>query len=381
MKRLSAVRTAAAILLAGLALAACAQPAAAPAQAGGEADTRPAVTLTDEVGRAVELRLPVQRAAIGLGGGNYTAENIRAIGAGDRIVAVPGPIIQSEFNKGYWTGLDTLPVTGIQSAGSLNYEEIIKARPEVLITAVNSPYQEASEKLAPFGIKVFVLTSWDPELFVQSVTRLGEIFGTQDRTRVFLDYYDEIVATLEKRTAGVATKKVYFENAGPGGANVTAVPGSGWHNSIVLAGGENIFGDITWDDKHQGTIHQTPIDPADILARNPDLVVSVNAVAQRSDTYLAGDHAEFVAVVDALQARPGWNGLTAVRDGRVAAVSGFYYQAAAKTVGALWVAKLLHPTEFADVDPDAYFRRWVEEFQGATYRDAAEYRAVAADLP
>ncbi|MDT9595019.1 ABC transporter substrate-binding protein [Nocardioides zeae] len=331
-------------------------------------DGRSFQTVVDELGREVRVPDPVQSVAIGYN--HYNIELVRGVGAGDRIVGVAGDgVDDTPGNEEYWSsvpGADTI----VGRAAEFNYDAVVAADPELFITLSNSPYEEAVEKLEPFGIPVLVVTAWEPALFEQNVELLGEVFGTEERAADFSGLYTEINDLLSERLEGVEPRSVYFENGEP---NVTGVPGSGWHDIIELAGGENIFADIDFSSGNfEGTVHQTPVDPADVLARDPDLVIR-NGLDGTAAGYEPWPAADVAALADELAARPGWSDLTAVRNGDVYVANNFWTSALAKGIGALGLAKRLHPDLFADVDTEEYFRQWVEDFQETPYLPEEDY--------
>lgn len=331
-------------------------------------DGRSFQTVTDELGREVRVPDPVQTVAIGYN--HYNIELIRGVGAGDRIVGVAGDgVDDAPGNEEYWAsvpGADTI----VGRAAEFNYDAVVAAEPELFVTLSNSPYEEAIEKLEPFGIPVLVVTAWEPSLFESNVELLGQVFGTEDRAAEFSGLYTEINDLLAERLEGVETRDLYFENGEP---NVTGVPGSGWNDIIELAGGRNIFEDIDFESGNfEGTVHQTPVDPADVLARDPDLVLR-NGLDGTVAGYEPWPEADVAAVAEGIAARPGWSELTAVQNGDVFVANNFWTSALAKGIGALGLAKRLHPELFADVDTEEYFRRWVEDFQETPYLPEADY--------
>ena len=358
----------AALTVAVLALAGC-STATAEADSPTDAATRTTAsdgreirTFTDETGREVEIAVPVKTVAVGYNW--YDVEIIRGVGAGDRIVGVSAEGVEdTPGNKPYWAsvpGTDTI----ISRAAEFNYDEIIAAGPELFVTLSNSPYEEAATKLEPFGIPVLVVTAWEPTLFQQNVELLGEVFGTQERAQELSDFYGEIHGLLDERLADLPDedrKVVYFEN---GVANTTGVPGSGWHDIIELAGGTNAFGDIDFasDPNREGTVHTTPVDPADVLARQPDLVLR-HGIDGQSPGYEPWPQEAQAQLAAELAARPGWSELPAVQNGDVYVANNFWTSSLAKAIGALGLATWLHPDRFEDVDVDEYFTRWVEDFQ------------------
>ena len=367
------VRILAVLLVALAALSACSSggsastpsPVAAASDASGDPTQPHTVTVTDELGRQVEITVPVTSVVVGYNW--YNIELLRGIGVADRVVGVSAEgVSDTPGNAPYWASVPGVS-TIVSKNAEFNYDAITAANPDLFITLSNSPYQEATEKLAPFGIPVLVVTAWDPKLFVQNVNLLGQIFGTEDRAKELSDFYTEITSLLSTRLAGLTDAdrpSVYFENGQP---FLTGVPGSGWNDMILQAGGKNLFGDIDFAaEGRQGTVHQTPVDPADVLARDPDFILRHGI-----DGYTAGYEPFPTTAVQGLAAellaRPGWADLNAVKNGNVFIANNFFTSALAKELGALFLAKYLHPDTFTDVDLDAYFRRWVEDFQQTPY--------------
>lgn len=354
-------------------LAACAPAGAETGPTGsGGATSEPTLTaITDEVGRQVEVEIPVQRVATAQ---QYPAEFVRAVGAGDRLVGVDRTTVAPEYD-GYWPGVQTDTFTG-ETQEQLNYDAIVALDPDVLLLNSNGAYEEAATKLEPFGIKVIVATAWDPEKFVANITLLGQLFGTETQATKILDTYQKYADLLTERLKGVEPKTVYFENTEP---DTTAVPGSGWDGIITAGGGKNIFGDIVFGEgEHtQGNVHQTPVDPAEVVARDPQYVIRIG-VDGVTFGYVPPSRDALVKLHDELVARPGWSNLAAVKDDHVIVLNAFPLNGAAKQVGALFVAKWLHPELFEDLDPDQALREWVEVFQGAPFVPSEQYVQVGS---
>ncbi|WP_262423848.1 hypothetical protein [Brachybacterium sp. Z12] len=81
----------------------------------------------------------------------------------------------------------------------------------------------------------------------------------------------------------------------------------------------------------------------------------------------------FDALREGLEARPGWGGLDALADGRVAIANGWATSALGKSIGAVYLAAWLHPEQMDGVKPDDYLTRWVTEFQDTELSDVADY--------
>ena len=130
-------------------------------------------TVTDSVGRSVEIPDPVTKAVVA---NAYNTEIINAIDALDCVIGVDYNIYQ---DKESWKNRFTEDMVIGKSQKDLNYEKIIELNPEVLILTGNGTYEEAEKQLEPFGIKVIVCDAYYTNQFEESCDLLGEIFGTE----------------------------------------------------------------------------------------------------------------------------------------------------------------------------------------------------------
>src|SRR5690606_8264737 len=166
---------------------------------------------------------------------------------------------------------------------------------------------------------------------------------------------------LAERTKGVEPVKVYFE---ADRENVTVLKGSGWHDMIAAAGGKSLFGDIDVGSlpASNRNVNIFTVEPEDIATANQDVVLRLTPAVLAA---VPLDKAKIL--VAELKARPALADSNAVKNGKVYLMSYYVAGGVSKMLGALQLAKWLHPDRFADVDPDAVMREWIEAWQGAKY--------------
>ena len=317
----------------------------------GQADATEQLTIVDDQDREVVLPGPAQTAVVV---NSYSNEFVRAIGAGDRVVGVDR------------ASLDRLPYLDLsedqviaEGLDQLNYEAIAEMRPDVVILPRNAVWQEALEQLSAFDIPVVIATAWDTEVVDATLTLLGQVFGVEDGAQAVLDFRAEIAELLEERLVDVEPVPMYFETVEP---YLTTLPGSGFHAMIEAAGGTNIFDDASGGDAQE----ELTVDPTEVVLRDPQFVMhEFEPSAEPAD--------RFDALREGLEARPGWGGLDALADGRVAIANGWATSALGKSIGAVYLAAWLHPEQMDGVEPDDYLTRWVTEFQDTELSDAADY--------
>lgn len=341
------------LLASALTLAACGQVDVADAAAPDESGTTDAgaaesgeIVVIDDQAREVTIQGPVERAVVTL---SYNNEFVQAIGAGDRVVGVDRGTVQ----RAPYLGLGEDDIVG-ESIGELNYEAIVALDPDVAIIPRNGAWQEAAERLEEFDIPVAVITSWDVDVFDETIDLLGQIFAEPEGAQAVHDFHEEIVTTVTERVEGTEPVPVYWETDQP---YITALPGSGFDQVITGAGGTNVFGDIDGGDAQ----HEITVDPAAVVERDPAVIVHEQPPS--AEPYGEDEVAEIVA---GIPARPGWAGISAVQDGEVYVTNGWATSGLSKAIGTIYLASWLHPEQFADIDPADYLERWATEFQGVT---------------
>ena len=320
------------------------QEAVAP-QEENAARAEETTVFVDDIGREIELALPVTRACVA---NRYNNELIRAVGAGDCVVGVD---IYTSQDAVYWPRFGEEETFG---KDEYDYEKIISLDPQVLVVPKNGVIEESIEKLEPFGIQVAVITGWDNSDVPKQIRLCGQLFGKEAEAEELVRFYQEPVDYINRQLEQVQERKtVYWEY---GGDYTTCIPGTsndGWHNMIRMAGGENIFGDASLAGKD--------IDPEQILEADPDLIVKIYAgeVVGNSGVFTAPPQEEFAAKAQVMLERPGWKDLTAVKEGNFYLNTAFMSGGLGKMVGAAYMAKWLYPDLMTELDPDQIFEEWM----------------------
>lgn len=325
-----------------------------------DSQTETTITLTDNVGRVVELPFPVEKAVVAL---RYNNELIRACGAIDQVIAAD---MNTAQDRAYWENFDPENTIG-KSQKALNYEKIIELNPQVLILPGNGTYEEAEEKLGPFGIKVFVISGYDTNDFENQIDNIGAMFDKKDEANQFKAYYNDTLGYIATQLEGVEKKTVYWESTKD---YKTSFPGNYYYNMIVASGGENIFSDAP-----EGQSDAT-ITPEDVVLRNPDFIfkhITPNDALKGTGVYVAPSLEQRKQTIADVKTRPGWDEITAVKNDDVYLMSQFGHGGASKMIGAVYMAKWMYPDELKDLDPDAIFKEWLEDYQGFEFIDGHFY--------
>ncbi|MDR2461149.1 MAG: ABC transporter substrate-binding protein [Deltaproteobacteria bacterium] len=317
--------------------------------------------VVDSIGRQVTLPKPVTRAVIANG---YNLELVNAIGAIDTIVGVDYITFGDIDAYGRYFSEDS--IIGMD-ASELNYEKIIELNPQVLILTGNGTWQDAEEKLAPFGIKVLVLNAYYTSEFRENWALAGKVFGKEIEASEYIDYFDEKLAYIQEQLKDVPKKTLYYEYKHMGN---TTIPGDYFYNMVIYAGAQNIFDDAI----------NVEIDPEIVVLRNPEYIVRVGT-DNLSGRYVPPTLEEFQRRKDEIIRRPGWDEIQAVKNDRILLLSHYTQGAASKLVGTMYIAKFLYPEHLPDLNPEEVFKTWLERFQKFPYIKGHTVPAFPLDNP
>jgi iron complex transport system substrate-binding protein len=296
------------MLLAALTLAACAPAVPSKGEAG--------IAITDGLGREVQLESAAQR-VVSLAPSN--TEILFALGAGDKVVG------RDEVSD-YPAEALALPTVGGWSGFSA--EAIVALKPDLVLAAeINTP--ELVAELESLGLTVYYLSNPKTleELYV-NIEIVATLTG-RDATKL-TDSLKARVAAVDEKIAPLSyAPSVFYEvdatdpskpySIGPGTFINLLITRAGGMNAVELAG-------IT-DPYPQISLEQLVIAPPDIIILGDSMW---------------GTTAESVA------ARPGWDTLKAVVDGKVFAFDDNLVSRPGPRLidGLEALARLLHPEVF-----------------------------------
>lgn len=246
----------------------------------------------DALGRRVIVPARPAR-IISLTPGN--TEILFAIGAGERIVGVTAWCNTPEAAR-------ALPKIGGFAATTVNLEAIVALRPD-LVVAGDEAHRLVVETLAGLGVPALAVKVRDFAGLFALMRQLGVVTGEEAGAERVVRGLEERVAAVAARTGAIPPERrprVYWEVFDA--PLMTAGRGSMLGQLIELAGGRNLFADLSEEYLQIGT--------ESVVTRDPEVILGADMAATGAG----------VLTVEALRARPGWAGLTAVRTGRVVAL-------------------------------------------------------------
>ena len=255
-----------------------AEPAEEPAEESA------AVTLTDMTGREITLDEPATR-IVALTPSD--CEILYALGAGDLLVG---------RGKSCDYPAEVTEIPAVESGSDTNLEQIVELQPQVLLMSTMSQTDEQVQQLEAAGVHVVVSDAQDIEGVYTAIHMIGELVGKQDEAASVVESmqktFDEI-----KANAGDGSKTVYFEVSPLQYGLWTAGTGTFMDEIANMMGLKNCFADVTgWSE----------ISEEQVLERNPDYIVTISMY------YGEGPTPE-----EEILARPGWENVTAVKNGKI----------------------------------------------------------------
>lgn len=242
--------------------------------------TKAVVTLTDDAGRTVQIVEEPQR-IISLAPSN--TELLFALGLGPRVVGV------SDYTT-YPSEAAELPSVG---GMPLNFEKIVSLEPD-LILAAGITTQDDLAKLEELKQPVLVLNPTDIEEILSNLLLVGKATATEAKAEeIVAQMREEWEAILEKTKELKERPRVFVELDE---TLYTVAPGSFIDPLIAMAGGVNIAADVVDNPYPQFSAEE-------VIKRDPQIIVLADAA--------------YGITPESVKARPGWNVITAVKEGTI----------------------------------------------------------------
>jgi iron complex transport system substrate-binding protein len=245
--------------------------------------------LTDDAGRVVTLEADPAR-IVSLAPSN--TEIVCALGACEQIVGV------NDFRDGLpeevLAELEDVP--DVASFTGVDHEAVVAAEPDLVLAAGNELTASADiDALAELGLPVLVLYPESLQEVYADIRLVGEALDERQAAEQLVTSMTDDVRDVQTRVEGRPAPRTFYEVGLFEGQIYTAGEDSFLAALIELAGGEPITGDAA----------TTAISAEELVAADPEVI-------------LLGDAAyDSTITPEAVAARPGWEGMTAVAEGRV----------------------------------------------------------------
>ncbi len=317
-----------------------------------------AKTVHDFSGQTVTLTRPIHRAVVM---NAETAETMRSLGYDNSAVVGVGKYILEDpvFFPEY---------VGMPNVGSIwspDYEQIISLSPDAVFIYADfmdtkgDEIQETIQSMNP-NIHVLRYDLFEPDTYAEEVGLFAEAIDREEEGTDFATFYTRQMGTVTDRVATIPEDErvpVYFENADD---YKSCAEGSGYHDKITLAGGKNIF--------ENATPSYPVVNPESVLFGNPTVVLKLQGSGKLDfGGYGDDDSSKTIEVYESLLERPGWNTITAVKDGRVHIIDSDIFGGPKHFIGILYLATWFYPDVFADVNPEEIHQEYLTTYQHSSY--------------
>jgi iron complex transport system substrate-binding protein len=308
------------------------------------------LTLVDSADRIVTVKKPIKRMVTATS--NFV-EAMRSLKQDkDTIVGVTEHVLEDEAFFPEFSDYASI------GTWHFDIEKVLSLYPDVVL--LYASYQkDEREKLEDAGTTVLCFDLYRPgDTYVEEMEKLGYLLDKEEEAKKFTEFYEGHLNTVEEQVKDIPKDerpRVYLESTKP---YHTAGEGAGWHQKIVSAGGNNIFCDLSG---------YPDVDPEEVMARDPAIILKLKHGSPDPGGYDVDDPTGMMEMRNEIMNRTELATTTAVREGRVYALSDSIYSGSQCFVGVAYLAKWFHPELFEDLDPEAIHQEYLTDFQELDY--------------
>lgn len=330
------------------------------------------IEVEDINGDKIVLEKPAEKIFLG-----FYIENYLAV-SGDfkleKIVAISKGETKDLMNAMWTKYAEVIPnLEGCIDTGSIyldsfSMEKLIDAKPDLVILA---PYQakklgDGINTIKNLGIPIAVVdyNSFTLEKHIKSTEILGKLLGTEERAKELIENYKKQTEDVENKLKEIPEsefKSVYFELASQGRETYGNSYGDSlWGNILKTAKCNNIA---------QGKITDYgPLNPEYVISSNPQLIIfsgQTNSKDQGKQRFEMGFDVKSERALETMNMylkRPGWENLNAVENKEIYGVDHSGLRTLYDYVYLQYIAKVIHPEKFADVDPLANLNEFYTKY-------------------
>jgi len=270
-------------------------------------------------------------------------------------------------------------ITSVGNFGEPNYEAILNLHPTTLLVfgPATTDYNKNKVTHLP-GVDVIYLGLYTPNVtnpedstFLQGILKAGYIFNKVSRATEYANWLLDITSSISSKVSTIpVNQRRTVLIASNTQVNRAYVAMDTLGQACILAGGINIANAPTGSTTYYATL-----EPEYILSQNPRYIfihtvkdyfgIGINEPAHEIDTKeLTGMKTDLQQYV----AQPAFDTLDAVKNNNIYMISGdFRNNAMGGTLGAVYMAKILYPDVFTDLNPQTVHQEYITRFLRLNY--------------
>lgn len=266
--------------------------------------------------------------------------------------------------------LADIPQLGSGSIRELNAERVLQLKPDLVIlprlaktggeeARFRQVMQQAGVPVITVDLRVDLLHNTLP-----SVKILGEVLNQPQRAQAFADFYQAHMQRIAQRLAsrqGPRARVMLHLHLGRRDTCCTTAVNGNLGQLVAFAGGDNIAADTV-----KGVFGE--LNPEQALAAQPQVYIATGMAdaQEKAKTVALGPLVSASQAQQSFQrvmaAQPLLSQLAAVREGRAGALWHNFYLSPYHVVATEWIAKMLYPQLFADIDPQQTLQQLYQRF-------------------
>ncbi len=296
------------------------------------------VVVIDARGKEVRIPEPVTKVITLYG---MAPPFIYLLGAGSRFYG------GWSWGSGFYKLVDPNFKKKVGLGRELSIEEIVKIRPQVVIASTWERTAKEVSQLEGLGVPVVCIKIESIKDIYNTIRMLGKIFQEEGRANSIINYCKSIVQEVKSRLANVTTKpKVLVLYYSGRHHSLRTFGGDMFQSKLIeLAGGVNVAGNLT--GKKGVNVEQ-------VAKWDPDIILIIQYGIPASKT------------LQLIKNDPAWQAIKAVKNGKVYIVpydgENWIDPCPKWPLGLLWLAKVLHPQQFKDINITEVAAHFYEEF-------------------
>ncbi len=312
------------------------------------ADGEKELTIVDSNGGDVTIKKPVERVVVL---GDSQADAVRVLRAEEKVVGIDSSLPEEYV---LLPVMSKLPTVGDYLEPDA--EAILALEPDMVL-GYYSLKSELDEEIAP-NVAVVRINSRGSNM-EEELKKLGYILDRRAEAEEFCEWHGEHIEMIHSRIEGLSEedKPTIFIEAFPHYSeyytrNKDSVEGY----VCEMAGGTNIAA-----DKLSGVV-----DAEWVITENPEFIF-IGAMSADPSGYGIDDMAGVDATRDGVINRPELKDVKAIRNGNCYCVASDIVHSIQQIISISYLAKLLHPELFEDLDPEAIHKEYLNRFQRIDY--------------